>query len=597
MNRLKSTFLGLLALLASQTAIAAAKDNTTVRLQAEMLKYISTPDREKFNQTTEQLKQLSKEQGDERTYYTAWGNQAIYEATHQYYVKAYEIAEDIEEDAKKHNSLFGQYTALHANAMTTLQRQDYDEAEAAFTRAAEFRHKHFPKESAGDDLQELMKIANHRKDAKAGERYARLILAEPNVAPIHKGRALFRLSQLAFQRNNRAQYDSIYAVLQELKRTDGIAAIEPIVEVNYHIINGNYNEALRLCRDLSPEKQAERMATIYHRMGQDDKAYLQMARAKKINDSIVLVSHGNVVASCYVQMNNERMKLEQNLLEDENRALRARLVWTLVAAVIIILALIIYQRQRKVKLLQWDNAALDRARQRAEQELDVRNEFINNITSELRAPLNPIVGFTDILGTPEYQLLPEERQAMSQYIKGSSRKLTKLIDEMSELSFFQSKKSLPLNVTFSPNHLLRHMADSMSPQCKEGVTIEVESTLPDNTVAMTNLDAMEHLLKHLIQNAISHTDSGTITLGCEARDNSIVVSVTDTGCGISANHRGEIVSLLENPAGDPSSANMGLAICKAIVRLLGGTIWLDTDYIAGARFVFEVPKEEELSNR
>lgn len=36
---------------------------------------------------------------------------------------------------------------------------------------------------------------------------------------------------------------------------------------------------------------------------------------------------------------------------------------------------------------------------------------------------------------------------------------------------------------------------------------------------------------------------------------------------------------------------MGLAICKAIVKHLGGRIWLDTDYLAGARFVFEVPKE------
>jgi len=593
MNRLKSLLLTLAAVMVLQYASAAAKDNTTVRLQAEMLKYISTTDRERFYEVTEQLKQVGQEEGDERLYYTAWGNQAIYEATHQYYVKASEIVGNIADYASKHNSPFGQYTALHAKAMTALQRQDYDEAETAFIKAADFRHKHFPQESAGEDLQELMKIANHRKDAKAGEHYARQILAEPGVAPIHKGRALFRLSQLAFQRNNKTQYDSIYAVLQELKRTDGIAAIEPIVEVNYQIINGNYDEALRLCDGLSPEKQAERKALIYHRMGLNDKAYEYMAKFKKINDSIVLVSHGNVVASCYVQMNNERMKLEQSMLEDENEALRARFVYTLVAAVIIILTLIIYQRQRKVKYLQWDNAALNRARQRAERELDVRTEFLHNITNELRAPLNPIVGFSDILGAAGYELQPEEREVMSEHIKNSSKKLTRLIDEMAELSFYQSKKSLPLNVTFSPNHLLRHMADSIKPQCKEGVTIGVETSLPDGMECMTNLDAMEHLLKHLLENAVQHTDKGSITIGCSEQDDCIQVSVTDTGYGISGNRRGEIAAFLEDGDADASSSNMGLAVCKAIVRLLGGTIWLDTDYIAGSRFVFEVPKTQK----
>ena len=583
----------ILFLLMTFLPTTAKDDKAITKLQTEMLKFISTTDRERFFEVTEQLKAKSQESGDERMFYTAWGNQAIFEATHQYYVKAYEIANEVGSYAKKHDSRFGEYTALHANAMIALQRQDYDEAEAAFTKAVDYRHQYFPKESAGDDLQELMKIANHRKDAKAGEHYARQILAEPGVAPIHKGRALFRLSQLAFQRNNKAQYDSIYAVLQELKRTDGIAAIEPIVEVNYHIINGNYDEALRLCRDLSPEKQAERMAVIYHRMGQDAKAYEYMAKFKKINDSIVLVSHGNVVASCYVQMNNERMKLEQSLLEDENQTLRNRFYFTLAAAIVIILVMLLLQRQRKVKYLQWDNAALDRARQRAEKELDVRNEFINNITNELRAPLNPIVGFSDILGTPDFELQPEEREAMSGYIKNSSRKLTKLIDEMSELSFFQSKRSLPLNVSVSPNHLLRHMADSMRGMCKEGVTIGVESSMPDTVECMTNLDAMEHLLKHLLENAVQNTSSGSITLGCEEQDNKIVVSVTDTGCGIPANHRGEIISFLENAGDDASTSNMGLAVCKAIVKLLGGSIWLDPDYIAGARFMFQVPKEQK----
>ena len=177
----------------------AVEDTRLAKLKAEMLRLISTPDREQFMEVTEVLKEESQKEGVERVYYEAWGNQATYEATHQNYTKAEEIANEIEEYAVDQNSFWGRYIALHTQANIYLQKQDYQQAEEGFLKAVEFRHKYFPKESAGDDLQELMKIANHRKDQKAGLKYARQILAEPNVAPIHKGRALFRLSQFAFK--------------------------------------------------------------------------------------------------------------------------------------------------------------------------------------------------------------------------------------------------------------------------------------------------------------------------------------------------------------------------------------------------------------
>lgn len=211
----------------------AKTDKNTIQLQSEMLKMISSTDRERFYEITEDLKPMSLRNGDERMFYTAWGNEAIFEATHQYYTQAYDIVDKLAVYAKEKNSKFGQYVALHAKAMTALQKQDYLEAEDGFKKAVDFRHKYFPNESAGDDLQELMKIANHRKDSKAGFKYANDILKEPDVQPIHKGRALFRLSQFAMQRNDRDEYNRIYTELQKLKKTDGIAAIEPILEVNY----------------------------------------------------------------------------------------------------------------------------------------------------------------------------------------------------------------------------------------------------------------------------------------------------------------------------------------------------------------------------
>ena len=568
----------------------AQDDKVLMKLKTEMLRLISTEDREQFMKVTEELKKESQTQGVERMFYEAWGNQATYEATRQNYAKAEEIANKIEEYAVDQNSFWGNYIALHTKANIALQKQDYQNAEDAFLKAVAFKHKYFPNESAGDDLQELMKIANHRKDQKAGLKYARQILAEPNVAPIHKGRALFRISQFAFNKNNVALYDSIYQELMELKRTHGIAAIEPVVEVNHYILNGKYDEALRLCKDLSPEKRSERMAVIYHRMGKDKEAYEQMACYKKINDSIVLVSHGNVVASCYVQMNNERMKLEQKMLEDEYANLRNLLIFTVIGAIVIILAIIIWQRHKRVKLLEKQLAESDEARQKAERAFDMKNEFITNITNDLRQPLSPIEGFSDILGTKEYDIQPEEREKLCNMIKDNSKTITRLIDEMAELTYYESKKSLPMNYLWSPNYLCRYMVDSLRPLCKEGVRMFFETELSDDFEIKTNEEAIKTLLNHLIQNAVQYTDEGVITVACTEYENKVRISVTDTGTGIAPENREHVFDTFREIGDNRELRGMGLTICKAAVKLLGGKIWLDESRKEGTRFIFEIPR-------
>ena len=570
-------------------AVSSYNEKDVKRLRAEMLRLISTAEREKFYEVSNKLKDVCQKIGDERTFYTAWGNQADYESTRQNYAKADEIAEQIASYAAEQNSHWGNYIALHTRAMTALQKQDYNAAEEAFKRAVDFRHKYFPKESAGDDLQELMKIANHRKDQKAGLMYARKILAEPDVAPIHKGRALFRLSQFAFNKKNVAQYDSIYNVLMQLKESDGIAAIEPVVEVNYEILHGNYQKAMKLCEDLSPDKKAERMAVIYHLMGNNDKAYEMMAKFKKINDSIVLVSHGNVVASCYVQMNNERMKLEQKMLEDENAQLKSWLIYILCIVLVIILAVVIWIHHLRIKKLEKEKALLESEKKRAEKAFDMKNEFITNITNELRAPLNPIEGFSDILATPDYQLQAEEREALRGMIKDSSKHITRLIDELAEMSFYESKKSLPMNYTMSPNHLARHMVDTMRPHCKEGVRMFFESDLPDDYAVQTNQEAMEALLMHLLENAVKYTDKGVITLAVTEYEDCVRTSVTDTGRGIPPERREHVFETFRELGDNQKLQGLGLTICQAIVKLLGGKIWLDESYTDGTRFVYDIP--------
>ena len=221
----------------------------------------------------------------------------------------------------------------------------------------------------------------------------------------------------------------------------------------------------------------------------------------------------------------------------------------------------------------------------------MKNEFITNITNELRAPLNPIEGFSDILGTQDYELQPEEREQLSSLIKDSSKTITKLIDELAELSLYESKKSLPTNYTLSPNHLCRFMVDSMRPKCKQGVRLYYETELPDNYEVQTNQEGVTTLLKHLIENAIQYTDHGVITVKCEDYDDRVRTSVTDTGKGIPPERRPHVFDTFREMGENQKLQGLGLSICQSVTTLLGGKIWLDESYTQGSKFVFELPKK------
>jgi signal transduction histidine kinase len=178
-------------------------------------------------------------------------------------------------------------------------------------------------------------------------------------------------------------------------------------------------------------------------------------------------------------------------------------------------------------------------------------------------------------------------------IKDSSKTITKLIDEMAELSLYESKKSLPINYTLSPTHLCRHMVDSMRPKCKQGVRMYFESELPDDYVIPTNAEALQTLLRHLIENAIQYTDKGVITIACTEYEDNVRISVTDTGKGIPLERYGHIFETFREMGENQKLQGLGLSICKAIINLLGGKIWLDVKYVEGSRFIFELPNKQE----
>ena len=117
-----------------------------------------------------------------------------------------------------------------------------------------------------------------------------------------------------------------------------------------------------------------------------------------------------------------------------------------------------------------------------------------------------------------------------------------------------------------------------------------ETELEDNYEIKTNEEAVKALLSHLIHNALQYTDKGVITVKCSDFESNVRVSVTDTGKGIPEERREHVFDTFREMGDNQKLQGMGLSICRAIVKLLGGKIWLDKSYTDGSRFIFDIPR-------
>lgn len=579
-------------------------------LQTEMYRLFYQEDSVALRKAIADLMEEAKKAGNDEVFYRAWGNLSVYESTHQRRTHALEIAREMGAYAQERKSVFGEYIAKHVIGTVYQQMRDYDNAEKTFKEAIDFLHQNAPGQSAAADYIELVLLSvNGHRDVKQGMEYAELVLKEPNVSDQHKMRVLTLLCELEGDklRPNVEKFNSYYN--QRLQARKGTPAddSETFVNLLYHYVNGHYEQALALTDSLPKQDQIDYCrGLIYHAMGEDGKAYEQMLAYKADRDSIYKAERTGLLSDYIVQLNNERLELKNKELEDK--------VGRLVVAIVILsgtllVALLMWFFWRRVKLtrkLRYENALLEEAnqeehearvlehkeRRKAEKELDLKREFLNKLARQLRTPLNPITGFSNILASDNIQLSPEEREMMNEHIQEGTRRLTGIIDSMFELSFYESKSSLDKLDVFSPNLLCQNAIDNIKARNqKPNVEVHLHSTLKDKLTVKSDLQSVSKVIHHLLDNAVKYTDEGAVLLNCSEEERYIRFSVSDTGRGIDPLWHKHIFEPMVITSGSAKASGMDLAICKAIADLLGGRIWLDETYKNGSRFIFEIPKE------
>lgn len=231
----------------------------------------------------------------------------------------------------------------------------------------------------------------------------------------------------------------------------------------------------------------------------------------------------------------------------------------------------------------------------AQESSRMKSLLVQNISHDIRTPLNAIVGFSQLLSMPSMYLGDEDRAQFAEYISTSAEMLTALIDDVLNLSDIEHNM-LKINMAnASCNEILRKSVNCCRTRVVNGVNLYYTSELEPSYTIHTDAKRVQQIMINLLSNACKHTDVGEIHVHCSKNETPgyITFSVTDTGCGIPADKAEEIFERFKSLDYDKGGHGMGLNICRTLSDMLGGKVTLDTSYTGGARFVLLLPDRRE----
>ena len=246
-----------------------------------------------------------------------------------------------------------------------------------------------------------------------------------------------------------------------------------------------------------------------------------------------------------------------------------------------------------------DSARVERALRERNLALEnadcIKSEFIGNVSYELRTPLNAIVGFTEILDNRMSGPLTERQAGYVECILQASTLLMALIDDILDLATIEAGY-MALDVQEFEVGALMHGLAEVARERADQSDLKIEVDCPDD-IGPIRADGvrLRQALFNLVSNAIQYTPpGGTITLAARRDGDTMLMSVTDTGIGISPEDQERVFSKFErvDPNARESGAGLGLALTKSLIELHGGTVELESAPGKGTRAVCRVPTSQ-----
>jgi len=239
------------------------------------------------------------------------------------------------------------------------------------------------------------------------------------------------------------------------------------------------------------------------------------------------------------------------------------------------------------------------AKEKAEESDRLKSAFLANMSHEIRTPMNAILGFTELLTMPDSEITPAEKENFIRLIHNSGNNLLQLIDDIIDISKIEANqlkvhiKECALRSSF--HDIKQSFLEIRKLKGKEQVDIRInENAQIRDLVIKTDPLRFNQIFTNLIDNALKFTDEGFIEFGYEIQNmETLLFYVKDTGRGMDQKKKDLVFERFRKIEDDSTrlyrGAGLGLAICKSLVELMGGKIWVESVLGAGSTFYFTLP--------
>ena len=240
-------------------------------------------------------------------------------------------------------------------------------------------------------------------------------------------------------------------------------------------------------------------------------------------------------------------------------------------------------------------ASLQLKARELEQASQYKSDFLANMSHELRTPLNSLLILSKLLGDNADGNLSADQVKFAHTIESSGNDLLTLINDILDLSKIEAGHVEIEAAPVSTERLVSDLRKMFEPLAQQrGLDLEIALATGASRSVETDRLRLEQVLKNLLSNAIKFTEKGSVTLSISSKDDDrIEFAVADTGIGIAAEQRDAIFDAFRQADGTISrkfgGTGLGLSISRELVRLLGGTIRLESEEGKGSTFVVELP--------
>ena len=304
---------------------------------------------------------------------------------------------------------------------------------------------------------------------------------------------------------------------------------------------------------------------------------VEVVSGKVMNDRGEMTAIVSIIHDLTKAAENERLASELSLL---NESLEDRIAEATT------------ELEERNRQLEWQSRELERAYR-------LKSEFLASMSHELRTPINALLGYTSLMRDHIYGSLNERQEESLDRMYGASQHLLELVNDILDLAKIEAGK-MPVYVDeVDLKMLLKELAQTIEPMIRRKsieLTMDIGSDLP---ILQTDRTKVKQILLNLLSNAVKFTHEGEV--GVRARsleeEERVEVEIYDTGIGISPEDLDTIFDdfrqIDQSSTREYGGTGLGLSITRKLLKLLGGTIRVESEVGDGTCFFVRFPLSSE----